>query len=129
MTSDATQISDPPHSAGLLGLCDLPTKRIFIHLPEHRSDRRVRGTILHELCHAAAAPRSSGHDIHFFLEVEKLLAAGAPIRIPFFSYELGSDVDPDLIDLLPHCAMMRQKQQTERPRRIVPDAVLAPVPF
>ena len=109
------------------GCCNYSAKTIFINLLEHRSDRQVRSVLLHELCHAAAAPRSRGHDVYFFWEVEKLLAAGAPIRTPFFKYEHGSDVDPDLIDLLPHCAAIRKKQQTRRGRPIV--ATDDPVPF
>ena len=63
-----------------------------------------------------AGPRSRGHDIYFFWEVEKLLAAGAPVRIDFPDYEAGTDVDPDLLDLLPRCAAIRKKQKEARER-------------
>src|ERR1051326_1090404 len=90
--------------------CYATARQILIDLTQHRSDRSVRSSLLHELCHAAAGPRSRGHDIYFFREVERLLAAGAPIRIDFLYYEHGQDVDPDMLDMLPRCDEMRRRQ-------------------
>jgi hypothetical protein len=98
-----------------IGLHDSKAKQIIIDLVQHRSDSGVRSTLLHELCHAAAGHRSRGHDIYFFWEVEKLLAVGAPIRVNFVYYEHGREVDPDLLDLLPRCAEIRQRQKARRP--------------
>lgn len=95
-------------------------------MSQHWSDRQIRSTLLHELCHAAAEPCSRGHDIYFFLEVEKLLAAGAPIRMDFLNYECASD--PDLIFLLPHCADIRKKQEARRPETLQSISLPPPEP-
>lgn len=89
------------------GRCDLKAKRIIINLPWHCSDRHVRETILHELCHAAAEPWNSrgAHDVYFFLEIDKLLAVGAPIR-PDVD---GTEPPPGFLDLLPYCAELRKR--------------------
>lgn len=65
-----------------LGLCDAKRKVITIDADQHKSDRELRGTILHEMAHAAAFIRGSrGHDLKFFAQLENLLRLRAPIAI------------------------------------------------
>ena len=88
----------------------------------------MRETILHELCHAAAEPWIShgAHDIYFFLEIDKLLAAGAPVR-PNVD---GTDVTPGYLDLLPHCTDVRKRQRPRRrPNESACDSVDSGAPF
>jgi len=54
-------------------------RRITIDVEQHRSDRQVRSTLLHEMCHAAK--REDGHGPAFFAQLERLLRAGAPITV------------------------------------------------
>jgi hypothetical protein len=68
---------------GARGICDWSRRTITIDPEHHVSDREVRGTVLHEMAHAACAGVSHGHDIHFFAEVESLLRCGAPVTIDF----------------------------------------------
>jgi SprT-like family len=65
-----------------MGLCDWTRKAITIDVEQHKSDREVRSTLLHEMAHAAASIRGSrGHDPKFFAQLEKLLQLRAPIGI------------------------------------------------
>ncbi len=65
-----------------MGLCESTRKVITIDVEQHKSDREVRSTLLHEMAHAAASIRGSrGHDPKFFAQVEKLLHLRAPIAI------------------------------------------------
>jgi hypothetical protein len=66
----------PLHDAR--GLCESIRRVISIDV-DHKSDRKVRGTLLHQMAHAAA--RSGGHSLGFFAQVEMLLEKGAPIDI------------------------------------------------
>lgn len=65
---------------GALGQCDSKKRVITINIQSHKSDRQVRSTLLHEMCHAAS-PKSQGHDVKFFAQLEKLLESGAPIGV------------------------------------------------
>jgi hypothetical protein len=61
--------------------CWDPKKRVItIYIESHKSDREVRSTLLHEMCHAAN-PQSRGHDVKFFAQFEKLLERGAPVGV------------------------------------------------
>src|SRR6516165_10439346 len=66
-----------------LGDCDWSRRRIIkIDVQAHASNRELRSTVLHEMCHAAAQERGSrGHDLKFFAQVERLLEKGAPITV------------------------------------------------
>lgn len=59
---------------GRLGLCESAKKLITIDPDQHENDRGVRGTVLHEMVHAAT---QSGHDVKFFAQLERLLRRGA----------------------------------------------------
>ena len=65
----------------VLGQCDWSKRAITIDLEKHTSDRELRGSVLHEMAHAAAERGIHGHGIHFFAQVEKLLRQGAPITV------------------------------------------------
>jgi hypothetical protein len=72
-----------------MGLCESRRKVITIDVEQHKSDREVRSTLLHEMAHAAASIRGSrGHDLKFFAQLEKLLRLRAPIAIE--TQEAGS---------------------------------------
>jgi len=65
-----------------VGRCESTRKVITIDVEQHKSDREVRSTLLHEMAHAAAFIRGSrGHDLKFFAQLEKLLRLRAPIAI------------------------------------------------
>jgi SprT-like family protein len=65
-----------------MGRCEWTRKVITIAVEQHKSDREVRSTLLHEMAHAAASLRGSrGHDLKFFAQLEKLLHLRAPIAI------------------------------------------------
>jgi hypothetical protein len=65
-----------------MGRCDWTRKVITIDVEQHKSDREMRSTLLHEMAHAAASIRGSrGHDLKFFAQLEKLLQLNAPIAI------------------------------------------------
>jgi hypothetical protein len=83
-----------------LGECDLQRKLIRIDTDKHKSDPELRGTLLHEMSHAAAR---CGHSIPFFAELERLIRRGAPVAVD--SAEAGSarilrDIVPKRFPLL-----------------------------
>lgn len=59
---------------GFLGLCHWRRKHIEIDTDQHRNDRHIRRTLLHEMVHAATR---GGHDLRFFAQMERLLRRGA----------------------------------------------------
>jgi len=63
-----------------MGWCELKNRLITIDVERHQTDREVRSTLLHEMAHAAS-PKSRGHDVKFFAQLEKLLSRGAPIGV------------------------------------------------
>lgn len=64
---------------GYFGLCDDRKRIITIDVARHKTDRELRGTVLHEMCHAVA--RAPWHSVEFFAQVECLLRKGAPITV------------------------------------------------
>ena len=66
-----------------MGQCHLKRPLIEIDLQRHPSDRELRSTILHEMCHAVAGQNSKGHDSLFFVQLEHLLRERAPITVGF----------------------------------------------
>ena len=69
----------------LFGQCDGKKKVITINVGLHPSDREIRSTILHEMCHAAAdgGKRPQGHGYPFWAQIEHLLRQRAPITVGF----------------------------------------------
>ena len=65
----------------LMGAYNPVLREIQIDVKVHISDRQVRSTVLHEMCHAAVAANSDEHGREFWAEVEKLLRQKAPINI------------------------------------------------
>ncbi|MCI0617213.1 SprT-like domain-containing protein [bacterium] len=69
---------------GIYGICDHNARCIRIDIEKHKSDREVRSTLLHEMCHAAAGRKERySHGSAFCEQLEMLLRAGAPITINF----------------------------------------------
>jgi predicted SprT family Zn-dependent metalloprotease len=65
-----------------MGRFDPRTHTIKIDVARHRSDRELRSTLLHEMCHVAAHRKGGrGHDVKFFEQLEQLLRKKAPITI------------------------------------------------
>jgi hypothetical protein len=48
---------------------------------KHKTDRDLRGTLLHEMAHAASP--WAGHTVPFFAQMERLIKRGAPVTISF----------------------------------------------
>ncbi len=66
----------------IMGQCFHSSRTIKIDLAEHKSDRELRGTLLHEMAHAGDFPRQyRGHGLRFFAQIERLLRKGAPITV------------------------------------------------
>jgi len=61
-----------------VGRCERSKHKIYIDVDEHRKDREIRSTLLHEMCHAAS---THGHGHEFFAQIENLLSRKAPITI------------------------------------------------
>jgi hypothetical protein len=58
-------------------------RTIFVDVKEHPSDRKIRSTLLHEMCHAAAGERAKVlvHGYKFRAQIEKLRRQKVPITI------------------------------------------------
>src|ERR1700747_2529475 len=56
---------------GTFGTCDWSKRTITIDAEHHKSDRELRGTVLHEMVHPAV--RKPRHGVHFFAQIEGLL--------------------------------------------------------
>lgn len=69
----------PCPDAELIGWHECKSHTITIDVPAHRTDRQVRKTLLHEMCHAAA--RKPGHGVRFWAHLEHLLRQGAPVGV------------------------------------------------
>jgi hypothetical protein len=54
---------------------------ISVDVKKHRSDRDIRSTVLHEMCHAAAAEGKRYHGYKFWAQIEHLLREKAPITV------------------------------------------------
>jgi hypothetical protein len=63
-----------------VGWCDWQKRTIWI-VVEGQTDRDIRSTLLHEMCHAATAPKTEHHGYRFWGHVEALLRKRAPITI------------------------------------------------
>lgn len=66
---------------GVLGQCWTKERRIVLNVEAHKSDREIRGTLLHEMCHAATRTREGEHGYGFWQQVERLLRQNAPIAV------------------------------------------------
>jgi hypothetical protein len=65
-----------------LGECQSSRQVITIDVTKHKTDHRLRATVLHEMAHAAADRYgSNGHDLKFFTQLEKLLRLKAPVAV------------------------------------------------
>lgn len=72
----------PARLQNCLGQCEWRKRSIKIDVLSHRTNRELRSTLLHEMCHAAAGPHGSrGHDLKFFEQMEMLLKKGAPVTV------------------------------------------------
>jgi hypothetical protein len=67
---------------GAIGEWVLRQREIRIDVDAHTSDRGIRHTLLHEMCHQAASP-GGGHGSKFWTQIERLLRQKAPITIGF----------------------------------------------
>lgn len=65
----------------VMGRCELDTRVLLIDLSRHRSDRKLRATVLHEMVHAVVG--RGGHHAPFWTQLEYLLARRAPITVGF----------------------------------------------
>lgn len=83
------------------GQCDTASKSIWIDVARHTTDYEVRSTLMHEMAHAAAGPRSRGHDSRFFAELEHLIRSGARLSIDLAENENRPDISsvPDRFPL------------------------------
>jgi len=70
--------------AAAYGICYYEENRIEINVKVMKSDKGVRSTLLHEMCHLKAgneSGRNGCHDSMFFAQVETLLRKNAPIEV------------------------------------------------
>ncbi|HVT02037.1 MAG TPA: SprT-like domain-containing protein [Thermoanaerobaculia bacterium] len=66
-----------------MGVCECRLHLITIDPVKHSSDSELLSTLLHEMAHAAAGPKGTGHGSPFLDQLEYLLQAGAPITMGF----------------------------------------------
>jgi hypothetical protein len=76
----------------------------------HKSDRQIRTTLVHELCHTITG---AGHGSAFFGEVERLLVQRAPIHERFSNYPNV----PLILARLPECRRRYERQERRRQMR------------
>lgn len=70
------------HLDDCVGVTERSPLRISVDVAQHRTDREVRGTLLHEMAHVADRARHKvGHGYGFWTEIERLLRQRAPITI------------------------------------------------
>ena len=65
-----------------MGECRDADRVIRVDVRHHRSDRALRSTLLHEMCHAVAGS-GTRHNSPFFAQLEHLLSRRAPIGLGF----------------------------------------------
>jgi predicted SprT family Zn-dependent metalloprotease len=89
-----------------VGRFDPRNRTIKIDVAKHRSDRELRSTLLHEMCHVAAHRAGSrGHDAKFFEQMEQLLRKSAPVTInnpEAAAAHIFRDIIPSRFPLLKH---------------------------
>src|SRR5262249_26676054 len=68
---------------GAFGCTEDKQRLVIVDVARHHSDKAVRDTLLHEMCHVAAGPRKLGHGSGFFKQLERLLRQKAPVSIGF----------------------------------------------
>jgi hypothetical protein len=95
-------------------------KGITVDVMRHPSDREIRSTLLHEMCHHASGDTSGlgGHGPKFFSQLERLLRQGAPVSIG--SPETGgvvilSGVVPKRFPL---CCALMEKAERQREKEV-----------
>ncbi len=64
-----------------VGLCEWTTRVVTVDVAQHDSDREVRSTLLHEMCHVAAVRGGTAHGSRFMRQLERLLRLGAPVTL------------------------------------------------
>jgi hypothetical protein len=108
----------------------VPSKRLIeIDLAKQKNPAQLRGTMLHEMAHAAADQKGSyGHDVKFFSELERLLQRNAPITID--TPEAGRvrtmrDVVPARFPLLKRKMDWAEARRTRSIERYIRDHKLA----
>jgi hypothetical protein len=81
-------VQDSPDIPSIYGYCSSSkTKRIYVRVEAHKSDRHVRATLIHEMAHAATY---RGHGGRWLLEMQRLKRAGAPtIALDFLKMPSG----------------------------------------
>ena len=66
-----------------LGLCDGRRRRLTVDCSKHSSDKAVRSTLLHEMCHVATPGERIAHGSRFWSQLEMLLRKGALIQVGY----------------------------------------------
>jgi hypothetical protein len=74
-----------------LGIYFPDLNAVVIDVSKHRSDRHVRSTVLHEMCHIAAG--GPGHNSRFMAQAERLLRLKAPIAVGVAEAQMRVDVN------------------------------------
>jgi hypothetical protein len=97
-----------------MGRCDYRKRLIEIDSDQHKTDRELRATLLHEMAHAASR---CGHTVPFFAELERLLKRGAAVTVD--AAEAGqarilADIVPKRFPLL-RAKMERAENRRTRP--------------
>lgn len=82
---DDIAITNEVSEEGNLGTFYRTEAAIVIDVSRHTSDRGVRDTVLHEMCHVATpdSAANGGHDSAFFEQLERLLTLGASVSVGF----------------------------------------------
>lgn len=78
----SVEIRKPEAQWRWVGFCDSKQRTILIDISAHESDQAVRGSLLHEMAHAAVGEKERiAHGYRFWGELERLLRLRAPISV------------------------------------------------
>jgi hypothetical protein len=69
------------HLNNYLGIYYSKKRQIAIDVDNHRTDREIRATLLHEMAHAAAGSKGLAHGYAFWEQIERLLRQKALIDV------------------------------------------------
>ncbi len=98
---------------GVVGSCGLGNHVITVDCKKHTSDREIRGTLLHEMAHAAVG--TGGHGAAFQAQLEKLLRARAPISIGTGEAGRGVQILANLVP--PRFPLLKRQMDRQEARR------------
>lgn len=103
---------------GVLGQFWTKERRIVLNVEAHKSDREIRSTLLHEMCHAATQTREGEHGYGFLQQVERLLGQNAPITVTGSEVTVHRTYANAIPRKLPRVREAMRKVEAQRARKV-----------